>query len=263
MTQHFVLLPSSLHHTALQSPTHPSNGEQSNSRDPNVPPEKTSADFQCDELRASPSGSAADSGNGVNDDDGRMSDDDQSCLQGKDGEFDEEDVNEPDADGVPEAPSQNDLDKESVHSASVLTSAGVPKKMKSASKSSQFYTTIVVTVCVSVRERLGFVSVETRARNIFKRVEIGLRDRNVYPMPQDVSIKDLMVNSFFNGADSVQRFQEYCVDCSRPLEKDMIALGDRLYNHKFTDIRRNLVTQVIPRFFDILEHITGKGTKSG
>jgi hypothetical protein len=150
-----------------------------------------------------------------------------------------------------------------VSTGSTAGPTGHAKQMKAASKSSQFYTTIVMKVGINTRERAGVVNPNGRSIYIFKHLEIGLRDRIAYPLPGDVLLKDLMAFSYFTGVDSEEQFHEYCVACTRPLETNMREMADRLYNHKFTDIKRHLTNQVIPKFLAILKKITGSGKKSG
>jgi hypothetical protein len=103
------------------------------------------------------------------------------------------------------------------------------KRMKAASASSQFYTTIVVKVCVSCREWLGTVPADRRAAYIFRNVESGLRDRFAFPLPPTVKIRELMENSFFQGNDAEDEYQKFCKDEDEPLTQAMIELGTRLY----------------------------------
>ena len=167
-----------------------------------------------------------------------------------------------------DAPSLHDFQPGQHHSPSVSTGStagptGHAKQMKAASKSSQFYTTIVMKVGINTRERMGVINPQSRSIYMFKNIEIGLRDRIAYPLPGDVLLKDLMDFSYFTGVDSEEQFREYCVACTRPLETNMREMADRLYNHKFTDIKRHLTNQVIPKFLAILKKITGDGKKSG
>jgi hypothetical protein len=136
------------------------------------------------------------------------------------------------------------------------------KQMKAASKPLQFFTTIVVKSCLYVKEYMGFVGSDRRAGNIFQKVECALRDRSNYPLPPEVSLKDLMAFSHFQGPDE-SLFDEYCVSKSKPLQTDMIAAGDKWYNNKFTDIRKNIVNRILPKFLNIVKDITGDGQKSG
>jgi hypothetical protein len=137
------------------------------------------------------------------------------------------------------------------------------KQMKAASKPLQFFTTIVVKSCLYVKEYLGFVGSERRAGTIFQKVESALRDRANYPLPPEVSLKDLMAFSYFQGPEAESSFHEYCVSKSKPLQPNMIAAGDKWYNNKFTDIRKIIANRVLPKFLSILKQITGDGKKSG
>jgi hypothetical protein len=137
------------------------------------------------------------------------------------------------------------------------------KQMKTASKSLQFFTTIVVKSCNYVKEWLGFVSAYKRSCIIFKKVESGLRDRHNYPLPPDVSLKDLMAFSFFQGEDAESRFEKYCVSDETPLLEAMSSIGDKWYNNKFTDIKKLICNRVLPKFLCIYKKMTGNGTKSG
>jgi hypothetical protein len=161
-----------------------------------------------------------------------------------------------------EAPSEGDILRTPARSNTVMSNR--PKHMKSASKASQFYTTIVVIVCLNTRELFGFCGATKRATQIFQKVECGLRDRTTFPLPADVLLKDLMENSYFQGTDSEENFRKYCLrDSEAPVTNDMIALGERLYQHKFTDVKKKIVNHVLPRFLSILKKLTGDGTKSG
>jgi hypothetical protein len=137
------------------------------------------------------------------------------------------------------------------------------KKMKTASASSQFFTTIVVKVCVTCREWVGTVPAERRAAYIFKKVEAGLRDRVAFPLPPNVSIKELMANSYFQGSDADANFRTFCVNEDTPLQEKMIDIGTRLYNNKFTDIKKHITNHVLPKFISICKKQTGQGFKSG
>ncbi len=109
-------------------------------------------------------------------------------------------------------------------------SASLPvKQMKAASASSQFYTTIVVKVCVTCRECIGSVASDRRASFIFRKVESALRDRVAFPLPSTVTIKELMKNSYFQGDDAEDEFRKFCVDEEEPLTTAMIDIGTRLY----------------------------------
>jgi hypothetical protein len=156
------------------------------------------------------------------------------------------------------APDNNDL-----LSSSATSSSGRIKMMKTTSKYQQFYTTIVVLVCINTREFLGYSGTYKRATNIFKKVECGLRDRVLFPLPADVSLKDLMSLSFFKGPGAEDQFRQYCVSCSVPLTKEMVDFADRLYIHKFTDIKKHITNHVQPKYLAILKKLNGDGTKSG
>lgn len=142
-------------------------------------------------------------------------------------------------------------------------SVGPAKQMKAASKSLQFYTTIVVKSCLYCKEWKGFCSSHKRSCVIFKKVECGLRDRQNYPLPPDVSLKDLMAFSFFQGGDAEERFAKYCVSDESPLEEAMSSKGDHLYANKFTDIKKLILNRVLPKFLDILKSVTGDEKRSG
>jgi hypothetical protein len=121
--------------------------------------------------------------------------------------------------------SQSDTKTSSLSSQSASLSV---KRMKAASDSSQFYTTIVVKVCVTCREWKGSVSSDSRASFVFRRVEIGLRDRVAFPLPSTVTIKELMENSYFQGIDAEDNYRKFCQDEEEPLTKEMIAIGTNL-----------------------------------
>jgi hypothetical protein len=154
-------------------------------------------------------------------------------------------------------------DNDDLSSSSTTALSGRIKMMKTTSKSQQFYTTIVVLVCINTREFLGFSGIAKRAANIFKKVECGLRDRVLFPLPADVSLKDLMSFSFFKGPGAEDQFRLYCVSCLEPLSKEMVEFADRLYNHKFTDIKKHITNHVQPKYIAILKKLTGDGMKSG
>jgi hypothetical protein len=138
------------------------------------------------------------------------------------------------------------------------------KRMKAASASSQFYTTIVVKVCVTCREWIGCVAADRRASFIFKKVECGLRDRVAFPLPSNVTIKNLMANSYFQGNDAEANFRKFCADDGEPVTGAMIDIGNRLYNNKFTDIKKLITNHVLPKFLSIYKDLTGSdGSKSG
>jgi hypothetical protein len=96
-------------------------------------------------------------------------------------------------------------------------------------------------------------------------VEIGIRDRLNYPLPQDVSLADLMSFSYFRGENAEKLYDEYCVQESKPLEKDMIHIGEKWYNNKFNEVKKIIVNHVLPKFLNILNKLRGgpHGTKSG
>jgi hypothetical protein len=135
--------------------------------------------------------------------------------------------------------------------------------MKAASKVSQFYTTIVIKVCLYVRENHCVVSQFRRACIIFNRVERALRDRTLYPLPDDVSQKDLLAFSFFKGPDAESEFAKYCDSDTTPLEREMTDSATRLYNNKFTDAKKIIANHVLPKYLNIVKHMTGDGKKSG
>ena len=137
------------------------------------------------------------------------------------------------------------------------------KKMKAASKASQFYTTIVIKSCIHCREFHGFVGAHRRATIIFKTVERSLRDRVIFPLPDDVNLKDLMEFSYFKGTDADSSYQEYCLSDSTPLQESMNQFATRLYNNKFTDAKKMITNHVVPKFLKIIRTITGNGQKSG
>ncbi len=136
------------------------------------------------------------------------------------------------------------------------------KYMKSASKCIQFYTTIVCLVCCNVREFGGFSGTTARAIKIFKFVEAGLRDRTLYPLPEDVSLKELLSMSYFKGLDAESEWSRYCQP-NVALTGPMIQFAERLYVHKFTDIKRTLINVVIPSYCAIVDKLNGFGKKSG
>ena len=137
------------------------------------------------------------------------------------------------------------------------------KRMKAASKASQFYTTIVVSVCCRNREFGKYMSCHLRGCTVFRKVECALRDRSAFPLPADVSLKELYEYSYFRGENADQEFQKYCGKPECPLPEDMAAIGDRLYQNKFTDVKKHITNHVQPKFLSLVEKITGQGTKSG
>ncbi len=143
-----------------------------------------------------------------------------------------------------------------------MTGLGI-KRMKAASKASQFYTTIVASVCCRNREFGKYMSCYQRGCAVFTKVECALRDRSAFPLPADVSLKDLLEYSYFQGEDAEQQFQEYCGKPGRPLHEKMAAMGGRLYENKFTDLKRHIINHVQPTFLRLVEKITGQGKKSG
>ena len=171
-------------------------------------------------------------------------------------------INSVPADGS--APTASDDDDKSAEMTPSTSQGALPRKMmKAASKSSQFYTTIVVICCGNVKEWAGFVKAYERACCVFKKVECALRDRAAFPLPDNVSLKDLLDNSFFKGAGE-EEFVKYCKDEILPLTEEMIAFADRLYANKFTDSLKHIRNHVLPRFLQILKGMTGKtGQKSG
>jgi hypothetical protein len=153
------------------------------------------------------------------------------------------------------------VDHEDEHSQPA--SSGLIKTMKTTAKHIQFYTTIVCLVCVNVREFGGFSGTTARAAKIFKLLESGLRDRQMYPLPEDVSLKDLMGMSFFKGFNAEAEFNHYCKACQSPLTAAMIQFADNLYIHKFTDIKKNIRNVIIPSYLAIVKQVNGNGKKSG
>jgi hypothetical protein len=138
------------------------------------------------------------------------------------------------------------------------------KKMKTTSKVSQFYTTIVVLSCLYVKEQVGFVGSHRRTSIIFRKVESGLRDRFVYPLPENVCLKDLMTFSYFQGPTSEDDFRRYCTSETEPLSTTMLQFAERLFTNKFTDIKKHITNYVLPKFLGILQNLTGKtNQKSG
>jgi hypothetical protein len=137
------------------------------------------------------------------------------------------------------------------------------KQMKAASKSLQFFTTIVVKSCCWVKEHLGFVGTTKRSSTIFEKVECGLRDRVNYPLPPEVALKDLMAFSAFQGPDAESLYDAFCVSKTQPLKSNMIGAGEKWYNNKFTDIRKIISNRILPKFLNIVKSITNDGTKSG
>jgi hypothetical protein len=140
-----------------------------------------------------------------------------------------------------------------------------PKKMKTTSKASQFYTTIVVKCCCHVKEYYGFIPTHRRNSIIFRKVECALRDRKLYPLPADVKLKDLMAFSFFQGPDEDADFKKYCDSGSAnaTLTEEMTTSADRLFNNKFADVRKIISNGIIQKFGAIVKKITGNGKKSG
>ena len=138
------------------------------------------------------------------------------------------------------------------------------KQMKTTSKATQFFTTIVIKVCLNCRETQGMTTVYRRSVYVFKNVERGLRDRIVFPCPDDVSKKDLMEHSYFQGPRAEAEFEKYCKDeSSHSLEEAMTSHGERLYANKFTDVKKTISNYVLPKWEAILKATTGNGTKSG
>jgi len=183
------------------------------------------------------------------------------------GEDDEDEVGEMpgyDEQGSPSSSHTASVHRNKSSSSHSSESTCLPiKRMKAASASSQFYTTIVVKVCVTCREWIGCVAADRRAAFIFKKVEGGLRDRVAFPLPPNVVIKDLMANSYFPGNDADANYRKFCGDESTPLTEAMIDLGNRLYNNKFTDIKKLITNHVLPKFLHIYNEQTGSGGKSG
>ena len=141
----------------------------------------------------------------------------------------------------------------------------VPKVMKKSSMVAQFFTTIVLKSCISCREWNPTCNNTVRACYVFEKVEVGLRDRKLYPLPPDVSQNDLLKNSFFHelGSQCEDNFKTFCVDKEFPLDEFMIKRGDSLYVNKFSDAKKEIVNRALPKFFSILNKNTGFGTKSG
>ena len=137
------------------------------------------------------------------------------------------------------------------------------KMMKAASMVSQFYTTIVIKVCLYVRENWPVVSLYRRACIIFNRVERALRDRSLYPLPDGVSPKDLLTFSFFKGPEAEGEFAKYCESDVTPLLQEMTDFATRLYSNKFTDAKKIIANHVLPKYLSIVKDLTGNGKKSG
>ena len=138
------------------------------------------------------------------------------------------------------------------------------KKMRTASAAAQFWTTIAVKSCLYAKERMGPINSTKRAITIFKKLEIGLRDRSIYPLPADVSSAALLSHSFFKGSHADAEFKKYCENIDTPLSKAMIKIGENVYTNTFGRIRTHISTVVLPKFLDIVESLTGKdGKKSG
>ncbi len=172
------------------------------------------------------------------------------------------------ADGDAPSDKSDDDDDDDETSAEQPPSASqdkLPKKiMKTASKALQFYHTIVVTVCANVKEWNGVVKAYERGILIFKKVECALRDRIAFPLPDNVSLKDLLDNSYFKGAAGDEEFRKYCVDCKVPLTENMVAHADRLFANKFSDTLKIIRNHVLPKFLHIMKELNGKtGKKSG
>jgi hypothetical protein len=183
-----------------------------------------------------------------------------ACAPGVDAMFEgDAEIFEP-IGNISEAP---DHSKRPESAASEASSQGSIKKMKAASKFLQFFTTIVVKVCLYVKEMHGFISSHRRACLIFKKVEHALRDRTLYPLPADVSLKDLMSCSFFKGPDAESNFKKYCESDSMPLQESMVQHADRLFHNKFTDVKKVISNHIIWKFQGILNKLTGNGKKSG
>lgn len=162
-----------------------------------------------------------------------------------------------------EAPTAIGDDAKSESQVLAASQCNLPRKvMKAASKALQFYTTIVVICCAKVKEWRGFVKTCERSCHIFKMVECALRDRATYPLPANVSSKDLLDNSFFKGTE--EDFRMYCEDCKVPLTEDMKDFAERLFANKFSDTLKIIRNHVLPRFLQIMKELTGKdGKKSG
>jgi hypothetical protein len=69
--------------------------------------------------------------------------------------------------------------------------------------------------------------------------------------------------SYFRGLNAETMYNDYCVKESRPLEKEMIHIGDKWYNNKFSDVKKTIYNCVLPKYLDILNKVTGFGQKSG
>jgi hypothetical protein len=139
------------------------------------------------------------------------------------------------------------------------------KAMKKTSMAAQFFTTIVLKSCIACREWQPMCASSVRASYIFEKVEVGLRDRTLYPLPPDVSLQELLKNSYFHdcGNDAEELFQTHVVDRASPLNENMIKHGNGLYENKFCDSRKILVNRALPRFLQILKKNTGSGMRSG
>ena len=132
------------------------------------------------------------------------------------------------------------------------------KKMKSTSKAAQFYTTIVMISCLYVKESCGYLGSYKRSCIIFRKVECGLRDRVIYPLPENVSVKELMTFSYFQGPNSENDYLLYCTRESEPLKDSMITFAERLFQNKFTEIKKYITNHVLPKFLDAVHKLTGK-----
>ena len=146
-----------------------------------------------------------------------------------------------------------------------LTPGLTRKTMKKSSIAAQYFTTIVVKACVACREWLPTCSTHVRACYVFEKVELGLRDRTLYPLPPDVSLQDLLKHSYFHdfGPEAEACFKQFCLDKHSPLDEHMVKHGNGLYDNKFCDSRKVIVNKALPRFLAILNKNTGNGLKSG
>lgn len=176
--------------------------------------------------------------------------------------------NDADASGILATENGSELSGTSTRSVSQSqeqTDDLAPKVMKRSSMAAQFFTTIVLKSCISCREWNPQCNNTVRACFVFEKVEVGLRDRTLYPLPSDVSQKDLIKHSFFYelGSECEDNFKTFCLDKEFPLDEHMIKRGDGLYVNKFSDAKKEIVNRALPKFLSILNKNTGEGMKSG
>ena len=163
------------------------------------------------------------------------------------------------------ASSHSDDEEEDITGSPSQSSSGfVVKKMKLTSQAAQFYTTLVVKCCNHTKEWGGFVSTTLRSIQLFKKVEVALRDRVAFPLPDGVALKDLMKESFFTGDDADAQYKIHCIDETAPLTRAMTDKANRIWENKYSSTKTELANKVLPKFLIILNELTGRDrNKSG